>query len=45
MDAVHTEMETIAESLLDEQMEPALESRVKNAAQTLRYRGNTVKAV
>lgn len=45
MGAVHTEKETIAESLLDVQMEPASESRVTSAAQTLRYRGNTVQAV
>ncbi len=45
MEAVHTERETVAESFPDVQMEPASESRVRNAAQTLRYRGNTVQAV
>ena len=45
MRAVLTEKETVAESLPDVQMEPASESRVTNAARTLRYRGNTVQAV
>ena len=45
MEAVHTERKTEAESLLDVQMEPASESRVTSAAQTLRYRGNAVQAV
>ncbi len=45
MEAVLTERKTNAESLSDVQMEPASESRVTNAAQTLRYRGNTVQAV
>ena len=45
MEAVHTERKTDAESFPDVQMEPASESRVISAAQTLRYRGNTVKAV
>ena len=42
MKSVLTEKETDAESLPDVRMEPASESRVKNAAQTLRYRGNAV---
>ena len=45
MEAVRTERKTMAESLPDMQMEPASESRVISAAQTLRYRGNTVQAV
>ena len=45
MRAVLTEKETVAESLRDMQMEPASESRVRNAARTLRYRGNAVQAV
>ncbi|MBQ3029163.1 MAG: hypothetical protein IJD26_08765 [Lachnospiraceae bacterium] len=45
MKAVLTEKEANAESFPDVQMEPASESRVMNAAQTLRYRGNTVQAV
>ena len=45
MKAVPTERKTFAESLPDVRMEPASESRVTNAAQTLRYRGNTVQAV
>ena len=45
MEAVHTERKMIAESLSDMQMEPASESRVRSAAQTLRYQGNTVQAV
>ncbi len=45
MKAVHTERETVAESFPDVRMEPASESRARSAAQTLRYRGNTVQAV
>ena len=45
MKAVLTERKTNAESLSDMRMEPASESRARSAAQTLRYRGNTVQAV